>query len=203
MRALVAMATLSACAPAPVRPSASADPTASSRSALPQPQPRAGKAPPPADRAHCEYVDYTSFPERFYFARGSASLTAAQTPLLDALADTIKANPSIQQIGVAASRADGEPDTLPTDRATALTRALTDRGVDAARLESRGLLASASARAPREPIAWLVVLRINDADVRKPDNSHWLPFQRDCAASWASWRDRGTPIDCDCLERQH
>lgn len=150
-------------------------------------------AEPPRD---CVWIDVFEILERVYFDPGSSRLRDRSMPIVDAIADTIKANPRIDKLGVVGARATNEPDALALDRATAMVAALVARGVPANQLEAHGYLGSIDGD-PK--MVWFVMLRVDNAD-RRPltGDARWIPWQRDCAASWKAHREHGHPLDCDC-----
>jgi outer membrane protein OmpA-like peptidoglycan-associated protein len=78
--------------------------------------------------------------DRVYFAAGSHTLKPEAGRLLDAIAATLKGNPEVTLTGVEGYAANDEPDPMEVAkaRATAVRRALIERGVSADRLLVRG-----------------------------------------------------------------
>ncbi|RLB49104.1 MAG: hypothetical protein DRJ42_21715 [Deltaproteobacteria bacterium] len=145
----------------------------------------------------CVHVDYVQIIERIHFQPNGAELDAAEEPLLQALADALTSNPGIG-VGVAAA-ADPEREAsaeLGQARVAAVRQALIDRGVDGDRMEpvvieARGL----------DDQVWLPILSIDGEAVGQDlPESRLLPHSVDCEADWERWRDRGEPLECDCLD---
>lgn len=147
-------------------------------------------------RKDCVWIDVFEILERVYFDPGSSRLRQSSEPIVDAIAETIKANPRIDKLGVVGARAANEPDALALDRATAMVAALVARGVPAQQLEAHGHLGSIDG--DRKAV-WFVMLRVDNKDRRPPiGDARWIPWQRDCAGSWKAHREHGDPLDCDC-----
>ena len=85
--------------------------------------------------------------EKIYFLNRSATIQSRSYPLLDAIAQTLAANPHIARILVIGHAAANErgAERLSRDRATAVQRALIARGIDPGRLRIEG-------RAARQPV---------------------------------------------------
>jgi hypothetical protein len=150
---------------------------------------------PPKD---CVWIEVFEILERVYFDQGSSRLRDPSKPIVDAIADTIKANPRIDKLGVVGARATNEPDVLALDRANAIVAALVARGVQARQLEAHGHLGSIDGD-PKQ--VWFVMLRVDGGDRRPPTgDARWIPWQRDCAGSWKAHREHGAPLDCDCAK---
>jgi OmpA family len=175
-------------APAPVPSNTSSQPSEPDRGAASE-----RRTGPPKD---CVWIDVFEILERVYFDPGSSRLRDPSRPIVDAIADTIKANPRIDKLGVVGARAAGEPDTLALDRAAALVAALVARGVRAQQLEAHGHLGAIDGD-PK--LVWFVMLRVDNHDRRPPTGeARWIPWQRDCAGSWRAHREHGARLDCDC-----
>jgi len=152
--------------------------------------------PPLQPPRGCVWIDVFEILERVYFDPGSSRLRDRSTPIVDAIAETIKANPRIAKLGVVGARATGEPDALALGRATALVAALVAHGVEARQLDAHGHLGSIDGD-PK--VVWFVMLRVDNEDRRPPaGDARWLPWHRDCAGSWRAHREHGAPLDCDC-----
>jgi len=150
-------------------------------------------------RENCVWIDVFEILERVYFAPGSAGLAPGKQPIVDAIADTINANPRIEKLGVVGSRAPGEPDALSHDRATTVVNALVAKGVPAQRLEAHGYLGPLNLENDRK-VVWFVMLRVGGQDARPATgDARWIPWQRDCEASEKAHREQGAPLDCDCV----
>ncbi len=76
------------------------------------------------------------------FASNSAVILPASTPILNAVADALRASPQIRRVSVDGHTDDNGPDarnmTLSTARAAAVMTWLTAHGIEASRLESHG-----------------------------------------------------------------
>jgi hypothetical protein len=174
-----------------------ANDTTSSRA---EAEPERGSATTPVTEppANCVWIDVFEILERIYFDAGSSRLRDPAKPIVDAVADTIKANPRIDTLGVVGARAANEPDALALDRANTMVAALVARGVPAKLLEAHGHLGPLDGD-PK--MVWFVMLRVDGADRRPPaGDARWIPWQRDCAASWKAHREHGDPLDCDCAK---
>ncbi len=147
----------------------------------------------------CVNVDYVQIIDRIHFPSNGAELQSNEEPLVQALADALTNNPGIG-VGVAAA-ADPESDAstaLGEARVAAVRQALIDRGVDGYRMEpvvieARGL----------DDQVWFPILSI-DGEVVGQDRpeSRLLPHSVDCEVEWERWRDRGEPLECDCLDER-
>jgi hypothetical protein len=146
----------------------------------------------------CVWSEVFEILDRLSFDPGSAKIHDPAKPIVDAIADTIKANPRIDRLGVVGGRTAGEPDTLAGDRASAVVNALVARGVPAQKLEAHGHLGALALDTDRHAV-WFVMLRVDGGD-RRPlaGDARWIPWQRDCAASWKAHREHGERLDCDC-----
>jgi outer membrane protein OmpA-like peptidoglycan-associated protein len=158
---------------------------------------------PPADE--CAWEDHVHLDVRVHFDPGSSALSASQGELLDAAADALRANPSVERVAAVGGVARDEPASLALARAVAVRDALIARGVEPARLE-----AHARPDAPRgsEPAAdrasWLAILRVDGAELRDEehaDGDRLLPFRVDCEADRRAWEERGELQSCECLRR--
>ena len=138
---------------------------------------------------NCVWIEVFEILERVYFDPGSSGLRGASTPIVDAIAETIKANPRIDKLGVVGARSAGEADALALDRANAMVAALIARGVPARQLEAHGHLGLVDGD---QKVVWFVMLRVDNED-RRPSagDARWVPLHRDCS---------GTPLDCDCIK---
>jgi hypothetical protein len=146
----------------------------------------------------CVWIDVFEILDRVYFDPGSSHLRQRSEPIVDAIAETIKANPRIDELGVVGARAANEPDAVALDRATTMVGALVARGVQAQRLEAHGYLGSIDGD-PK--MVWFVMLRVDGEDRRPPiGDARWIPWQRDCAGNWKAHREHGDPLDCDCAK---
>jgi hypothetical protein len=159
-----------------------------------------GSASEPLTAPHkdCVWIDVFEILERVYFDPGSSRLRDPSEPIVDAIADTIKANPRIDKLGVVGARAANEPDAMAFDRAATMVAALVARGVQAQQLEAHGHLGSIDGD-PK--VVWFVMLRVDSEDRRPPiGDVRWIPWQRDCASNWKAHREHGAPLDCDCAK---
>ncbi len=99
----------------------------------------------PADDDEREEVTITThvdvYFDQIYFARDSAEVRAMQEPAVKAVTDGLRAAPDIERIACIGHAARGEqsPDPLSRARADAVCQLLVEHGIDAARLESRGV----------------------------------------------------------------
>ncbi|MFK7987778.1 MAG: OmpA family protein [Sandaracinaceae bacterium] len=82
--------------------------------------------------------------ERLYFASGSSTIQPASTPILDAMAATLNGNPQITGVRVEghADSSEARPWLISAERAEGVRRALIERGVDGARLETQAYAAT-------------------------------------------------------------
>jgi hypothetical protein len=148
----------------------------------------------------CVWIDVFEILDRVYFDAASAKLRKASKPIVDAIADTIKANPRIEKLGVVGARGPGEPDSLSLDRAKTVIAALVARGVPASQLEAHGHLNGLAIEADQRAV-WFVTLRVDGKDARPlTGDARWIPWRRDCEASEKAHRDEGAPLDCDCVK---
>jgi outer membrane protein OmpA-like peptidoglycan-associated protein len=71
-----------------------------------------------------------------YFGKGSATIERRSYPILDAIAATLKGNPTIRKVEVGGHASDDEPDawSLASRRAAAVRQYLIDHGVESRRL---------------------------------------------------------------------
>lgn len=154
------------------------------------------------DRARteaCVHSHPAEIIDRIFFMGGSAELKDVSLPIVDAIAQTIIGNPIIERVGVVGARDTSEPEAIALQRAESMTRALVARGVAAERLEPVAF-SKASNEGDKARVVWFVVLRIDGQDTRPASgDARWMPWTRDCAGSWKAHRERGTALDCDCL----
>lgn len=147
----------------------------------------------------CVYNDYLEIVDRIFFAAGSAQIKDVSLPIVDAIAATIIGNPIIERIGIVGGRHVTEPAALALQRAEAMAQALVARKVPADRLETVAF-SKASNEGDKSRVVWFVILRIDGQDMRPASGDvRWMPWTRDCAGSWKAHRERGTALDCDCL----
>ena len=150
-------------------------------------------------RESCVWIEVFEILERVYFDPGSARLAPRKQPIVDAIADTINANPRIEKLGVVGGRAPDEPDALSHDRAMTVVNALVAKGVPARRLEAHGYLGPLNLENDRKSV-WFVMLRVGGEDARPATgDARWIPWQRDCEASQKAHREQGAALDCDCV----
>jgi outer membrane protein OmpA-like peptidoglycan-associated protein len=111
--------------------------------------------------------------DNIYFISGSAEIKAPSLPIVDAVAATMKGNPSIRLMEVGGHAADNEkdPDGLGMRRAVAIVAALAARGVERDRLRVNTYGATRPARPGSDDKARAVNRRVGFVILKRDDAS--------------------------------
>ena len=131
--------------------------------------------------------------DRIYFDKGSDALGKASAPIVDAIAATLKGNPSITRLEIQGHAGDDEADAwnLAARRAGTIRGALVARGVDVTRLSIRSYGATTADRQPPRRVEFLILERASDdhpAPSYRPQ-----PARIDASAMQASVHTASTP----------